>query len=335
MARKIIFLLAIIFLLPCAALAGHMERKQAAELTDFQFVQVSKKNRQQIGSWLPGKAPGDVITDLFHAGKLKDPYVDFNSRDALWVNDYDWLYQTRFDADLKDNDRFWILFHGIDYQSQGFINGKKVFDHTGMFSCVLVDATPFLKKGAPNELAVKLIGLKNRAHAKNYQLDQFLEQLKRRKVTKTQMSFGWDIAVELINAGLWDQVEMFKTGPVMIADLGIHTQNNGDLSLDVSLDSSKSAKVFLKFTITPENFGTKQPTLIREFPLELSPGRSTQKLKLKIDNPALWWVPELGAPNLYRMKAEVLVNEQASDSTEETFGFRSITWEQNPGASFR
>jgi len=36
--------------------------------------------------------------DLLFHGLIKDPYVDMNELESLWVNDADWTYQTIFDA---------------------------------------------------------------------------------------------------------------------------------------------------------------------------------------------------------------------------------------------
>ena len=328
-----ILLIALAVFLPGQLLAGFMERPQSRELTDFQLVQVAKRGNKQIGGWLPGKVPGDVMTDLMAAGKLEDPYIDFNSRKALWVNNYDWLYKASFDAAPAEGERAWILFHGIDYESQGFLNGQKIFEHTGMFSRVLVDASPLLNKDRSNILEVKLIGQGNRMHSPNYQLDQLLEQMKRRKTLKTQMSYGWDIAVELVDAGIWDKVELFKTGPAMIEDIGIRTKNSGEVALDVSLDSSQTGKAILKISVAPANFRDIKPVFAKDFPIDLKSGKSTTNPQFLIPNPQLWWTPELGNPSLYRLRAEILVDGKASDAAEQTFGFREITWEKNPGTS--
>jgi len=34
--------------------------------------------------------------DLLHHGLIKDPYIDMNELESLWVNDADWTYQTNF-----------------------------------------------------------------------------------------------------------------------------------------------------------------------------------------------------------------------------------------------
>jgi len=332
MNKKILTLVMALFIFPALAWANHIERKQANELTAFSFVQVDKKSGKQSGDWHPGKVPGDVITDLVAAGKVKHPYSDFNAKDALWVNNFDWLYKAEFKAEAAGDERVWILFHGIDYQSIASLNGKEIFNHTGMFSRLLVDATPFLKKGAANELTVKLLGQKNRTHTPSFTVNDIEEQDQRRLVTKTQMSYGWDFAPELIGAGIWDKVEMFKTGPVAIEDVGIHTQNSGAVSLDVDLDSGINGKALVKVSVAPENFGDKKPVLVKEFPLDLKAGKSTGNYQFTITNPRLWWTWELGDQNLYRLRIEVVAGDTTSDSAEETFGFKEVVWEQNPGA---
>jgi len=332
MIRRAIGIGLMLALAPLSGIAGHLERQQASELNKFQFIQVDKKSGEQKGNWMEGKVPGDLITDLVKAGKLKHPYYDFNAKKALWVNEYNWLYQTEFSAEAGKDERVWILFHGIDYKSRGSLNGKEIFDHTGMFSRVFVDATALLKKGEANELDVQLEGLGNLINSGSYTLDEILEQWNRRHTTKTQMSYGWDFAPELIGAGIWDRVEMFKTGPALIEELGIRTKNSGEVWLDLAVDSNQAGKATLKVTVLPENFGDKKSAVVKEFPLELSAGKSRNNLKFQISDPKFWWSWDLGEPNLYRVQAELMVNKQASDKVEDTFGFREIEWEQNPGA---
>jgi len=321
----------ILVVIPGLALAGHMERKQSKELTQFQFIQADKGSGKESGEWLPAMVPGDVITDLVKAGKIKHPYYDFNAKKALWVNDKDWVYKTEFSSDAAADERVWILFRGIDYQSQASVNGKEVFKHTGMFSKIFVDITPNLKSGA-NQLEVKLFGMKNRIHTPSATLNNIIEQLQRRTVTKTQMSYGWDFAPELIGAGIWDKVELFKTGPALIEDLGIKTKNSGEVSLAMSLDSKFAGNAVLKISVAPENFGDKKPVFQKEFPVSLSSGKSSPNAQFLIPNPQLWWTWDLGDQNLYRLRAELVINGKTSDVIEETFGFREVVWEQNPGA---
>ncbi len=322
----------ILTLIPGMSIASALERGHSSALTGFQLAQLDKKSGKVVSQGIPAQVPGDVISDLMRAGKLKHPYHDFNSKAALWVNGYDWLYQTDFFADLQKDERLWILFRGIDYKSRGLLNGEPVFRHTGMFSPVLVDATGLIKPGQPNRLEVKLLGLGNRPHSKTYLVDSFLNQLKRRTVTKNQMSFGWDISVELINAGIWDHVETFKTGPVLISDLGIKAENDGNVSLELNLDSNQDGPARFRISITPENFGDRKSFLTREFPINLSAGKSEYNFRFQIPHCKLWWCNGFGEPNLYRLNAELVLAGKTSDRVSETFGFREIKWEQNPGA---
>ncbi len=332
MGRKAILIGLVLALAPLSAFAGHQERKSASELNKFKFIQVDPKSGSEKGTWMEGKVPGDVITDLVKAGKLAHPYYDFNSKDALWVNNFNWRYQTEFRAEPDQDQRVWILFHGIDYKSRGSLNGREIFNHTGMFSRVFVDATPLLKKGEENQLEVQLEGLGNLINSGSYTVDEILEQWNRRHTTKTQMSYGWDFAPELIGAGIWDKVELFKTGPALIEELGIKTRNSGEVGIELSVDSNQDGPAVLKISVLPENFGDQKPVLQQEFPVELKRGKSIHNSGFTIYNPKLWWSWDLGDPNLYRVQAELIVNGQTSDRLEETFGFREIVWEQNPGA---
>ena len=319
-------------IMPGLAWAASLERDHASALTGWELVQLDQKSGAAVGEAWPAQVPGDVMSDLARAGALAHPFYDFNSTAALWVNDYDWLYQAAFSADPGPGERLWIVLHGIDYQSEGSVNGAPVFSHTGMYSPVRVEVTDLVRPGRDNRLTVKLTGLGNRPHVKNYQVDQFLNQLKRRTVTKSQMSFGWDIAVELINAGLWDRVETFTTGPALISDLAIAPRNDGAVSLSLDLDAATAGPARLRVSVAPENFDGPDPVFTQEFPLVLAAGQSDYTVQFQLPAVRLWWCNGLGAPNLYRLKAELVIAGQASDRVSETFGFREIHWEQNPDA---
>ena len=332
MLRRYIFLGWVLIIMPFICFGAHLERSQARELIDFQFIQKEKGSGKEIGEWMSAKVPGDVITDLVRAGKIAHPYYDFNSNNLLWVNNCNWLYRTDFLADLEPGERLWVLFRGIDYQSQIRLNGEKNFDHIGMFSYIWVDGTDLVKEGQENQLEVLLFGLGNIPFSKISALDILSSEEKRRKLTKTQMSFGWDFAPRLIGAGIWDKVELFKTGPVAIQDLGIRAKNSGEVELEVELDSTKAGLGIIKIEVFPENFGDKKPVLAQNFPVNLKPGKSGHNLKFQISNPKLWWSFDLGEPNVYRLKMEIVIEDKLSDRVDETFGFREISWEQNPDA---
>ena len=332
MTRKAILLGLFFLFIPVVSFSGHLERKQAGLLGEFKFIQVSKKSGKPVGDWMSAKVPGDIITDLVNAGKLKHPYYDFNAKDALWVNDSDWLYESEFRLDAGENERVWIVFYGIDYKSQGILNNKEVFNHTGMFSRIYVDASPYLKKGETNRFQVKIFGLGNLPKSGSYTVDEILEQYVRRHTTKTQMSYGWDFAPELIGGGIWDRVELFKTGPAMLKDIGVRTKNTGEVNLELWIDSSEAGDAVVKVSVMPENFGQKKLVLEKGFPIKLNAGITKTNCEFQIPNPELWWSWDLGNPNLYRLDVEIIAGGKSSDRVSETFGFREIQWEQNPGA---
>ena len=309
--------------------AGHLERKNSLNLSAFQLIQLKKGTNKQIGSWLRARVPGDVISTLASQRKIPHPYYDFNSEKVLWVNDFDWLYQTDFSFHREPGERVWLLFHGVDYQSQCWLNGREIFTHTGMFSRILVEITDLLRTSEKNRLEVKVFGQGSKKFLR--QIPYIGEELERRKTLKTQMSFGWDFAPRLVNAGIWDRVEVFKTGAVMIRELGLIPEINGRVKAEFEFDSSQPAKAILELKVFPENFSDQTSRVEKRYEIKLPRGRSVHQLEFQIPSPHLWWSWDLGKPNLYRLQAEVKLDGLTSDRVEEIFGIREVRWEKNPG----
>jgi beta-mannosidase len=56
----------------------------------WQFKQSTDLNNGTAKDWLPvGQFPTVAHIDLLHHGLIKDPYIDTNELDSLWVNDAD------------------------------------------------------------------------------------------------------------------------------------------------------------------------------------------------------------------------------------------------------
>lgn len=316
-------------LLSAAALAW--ERPGVQELTRFQFRPLAKKSHQPLGEWLPAQVPGDVISDLQRNGRVPDPYHDFNSRAVQWVNERDWLYAADFHFSPTPGKRTYLLFMGVDYRSTIRLNGKLLAEHEGMFSRIgPLEITDHLNNDGPNRLEVVLFGIPDRWIEKVGPKILQSSELGRRNTLKTQMSYGWDFAPRLKGVGIWDQVLLFETGPVLIRDLAIRTQVSGEVEVLLELDSRSAGMAEINLSIAGETFAGGSAPI--KAPLELQPGLNLKSLSFTLQEPRLWWPWDLGRPDLYRLKAEVVVGGERSDGVEEIFGVREISWAPNPEA---
>lgn len=58
MSIKKFWLGAVLIAIPFVSFAGHLDRKQASELTKFQVIQIEMKSNKQKGDWMAAKVPG-------------------------------------------------------------------------------------------------------------------------------------------------------------------------------------------------------------------------------------------------------------------------------------
>ena len=84
--------------------------------------------------WYPAEVPGSVLHDLMENGLVPDPYYEMNSKLAEWVPDRTWVYKKEFfvPEDLEGK-RITLVFEGIDYSSEIFLNGVSLGKQEGMY----------------------------------------------------------------------------------------------------------------------------------------------------------------------------------------------------------
>src|SRR5512143_2102431 len=105
--------------------------------TAWQFGQVSQKpfgpvnDISEVREWLPAQVPGDVRLDLLQAGKIADPFLGDNNQASQWVDGRDWWYRGSLVPALAEDERAYLVFEGIDYQSAVFVDNIRAGLHRG------------------------------------------------------------------------------------------------------------------------------------------------------------------------------------------------------------
>ncbi|WP_066218811.1 glycosyl hydrolase 2 galactose-binding domain-containing protein [Formosa haliotis] len=104
-----------------------------------------------------------MYTDLWKAGIIEDPHFGRNSVKAQWVQQYEWWYALQFSVtEDVENQLVDLVFEGVDYACEVWLNGHYLGKHEGVFSKFSFDVADFLRihkydflKGR-NMLVVKL-----------------------------------------------------------------------------------------------------------------------------------------------------------------------------------
>ncbi len=293
---------------------------------------------EQIDAWLPATVPGNIRADLMRAGRLADLYHGTQAEAAQWVDEHCWWLERTCALPALPGERVHLVFRGVDYVSDLFLNGHSLGRHEGMFSPQIHDVSDLLQ--AENRLAVRLTGSKwlpadrsstglrllNLIESRAASIGRRYPQ--RRDTLKCQMSFGWDFAPPMRTMGIWDEVYAFVSGDAAIRHVAVRSQVTHEpahLTVEVEIDAVALGNARLRCVLAGETFDARP--IVVEDTVALAPGASRHKVEIPVPKPHLWWPWDHGRPDLYRLTVEIWAGEQLHDSLVQTIGLRQVQLE--------
>jgi Exo-beta-D-glucosaminidase Ig-fold domain/Glycosyl hydrolases family 2/Glycosyl hydrolases family 2, TIM barrel domain len=326
------------------------------------------------GYWFPVKVPSTVLSGLVQNNIYADPYSGMNNMlipDASdsfnhqyhleqysyipnesnpWKKPY-W-YRSFFSVPEADaGKRFQLIFKGINYRAEVWLNGKRIADSSemvGMFSEYSLNVSNLVVPGKRNALAVKIYPLDYPGLPSHPQLNALGDFYENggptgdigKNVTMLS-SVGWDWIPEVRdrNMGIWLPVYLRTTGSVIITRPQVITElpnlpdtsiANISLSFTLNNDAGRDQAGILKIFIKPDNFKGNPIQIIKSIS---SAGTGDHFIKLDakefplltIHRPTLWWPNGYGKANLYRIRIQYSVNGKISDDTSFVFGIRTVS----------
>lgn len=384
MFMKNVFARLVMVMLALLPLLLNAQSVKQVQLTQFDLqssavihqtgAELSGAKYQSADYWFPVKVPSTVLTGLVANKIYPDPYIGMNNMlipDASdeynkqfkleqyshlpgepnpWKKPY-W-YRTTFTVPASDKGKvFQLIFKGINYRAEVWLNGKLLADSSqmvGMFAEYYLNATTFVKAGETNALAVKIYPLDYPGLPDHPQLtamgDFFLNGGPTGDIGKNVTmlcSVGWDWLPEVHdrNIGIWQPVYLRTTGSVVIAQPHIVTDlpklpdtSVAKLSLDLQLKNMTADNQAgnLKLIITPETFTGDAVTIEQSISI---PAKAVKNIKLTAENikefiinkPHLWWPNNYGNPDLYRIRLQYNVGNEITDDTSFVFGIRTVS----------
>ncbi|QJD96376.1 hypothetical protein HH214_11110 [Mucilaginibacter robiniae] len=336
--------------------------------------ELSDKNYRNTAPWYPVQVPSTVLYGLVANHVYPDPYQGWNNMhipdasDAFnkqynldkyshlpgkvnpWKKPY-W-YRTTFTVPAADKGKtFQLIFKGINYRAEVWLNGHRVADSTqmaGMFAEHNLNVSRSVLAGGSNTLAVKIFPLDEPGLPAKEQLEAlgpFYENggptgdIGKNVTMLCSVGWDWMPPVRDRNMGIWQPVYLRTTGTVTIARPKLTTDlpsfpdtSTAKLSLGLTLTnySAATANGKLMVSIKPENFAG--PVTQFTQPVAL-PGGVTKIVKLDADkvnqllikNPKLWWPNGYGRANLYRIKLQYANGAHITDDTSFVFGIRTVS----------
>ena len=259
--------------------------------------------------------PSTVAGVLSEAGYFGDDlFVGRNYADVDKAPfDDSWTYKTTFAAKPAAGQYCELVFDGLNYYADIFLNGTQLAssDTTfGVFRRRAYEVGSLLK--GRNNLEVRL-----------------------RRAQSGDLNIGfvdWNPRPFDESMGIVRPVTLHMTGAVSVEDvfvvphLDVETLAKADLELRVKLRNHADRAVEGSLVLALDGVGEAS------VPVSLPAGAQQtvvltpeQAAMLHLENPRVWWSYDLGTPEMYSLEASVLLDGAVSDRKSVDFGVRSIT----------
>ncbi|MEM9216330.1 MAG: glycoside hydrolase family 2 TIM barrel-domain containing protein [Cyanobacteria bacterium P01_F01_bin.150] len=242
-------------------------------------------------------------------------------------------YRHRFSIDSALADKnIRLIFDGIDYAADVWLNGEYLGFHEGYFQSFDVPITSELRANGKNELLVRV----------NSPLEPMGEDwsLNKRLIKgifshhDTRPGGAWsERGQEQNTGGIWAPVHLHVADTVAIQATEItpsldkaHDRASASVTLALSSLTRFQDDVDIKFQLIPKNFVGPSKEWIQSYD-PLKQGEQTITAKLVLEHPKLWWTWDHGTPNLYTLVVEVMQNDSILDRAKQDFGFRTIEYD--------
>ncbi|CNK96263.1 glycoside hydrolase family 2 protein [Yersinia aldovae] len=237
-------------------------------------------------------------------------------------------YRTRFTLPiLGADDMATLIFDGVDYQADIWLNNQQVGQHQGYFQRFSTDITDAARKD--NLLAVRV----DSPYEIPGKVWSFHKQLIKGVFNHhdTRPGGAWsDHGQDANSGGIWAAVAShISRGAVIDNILAVPDWSRGlqypilQVSLDYRANRNRSVEMLLK--LIPDNFIGPSYQLKQNVSLVASP-RNAQRLtaNFPLDNPALWWPSGQGKQNLYRLEVHFSDGLGTMDTAHVRTGLRQI-----------
>lgn len=271
--------------------------------------------------------PGDVMTALYQAKVINDPFYRENERDVLWVGEADWGYERTFKVSraMLQQDRVLLKCDGLDTFATIWINHQQIAKTHNMHCRFEWDIKSLLTEG---ENTIRINFESVNGYTRQKQAERPIRSnpggctphAKPAWVRKQACNFGWDWGPQLVTAGIWRDIKLVAYSTARIADLHIrqtHSKNQVKLDIKAQFDRENKDSLSTRFMLKFKGRKVAEATTDTKT-------RNAQ-IELDIDDPKLWWPNGMGDQPLYDLEVEITdCQNNVLDTMTKRIGLRTL-----------
>ena len=291
--------------------------------------------------WYPATVPGTILTTLVANHVYPEPTYGENDRpeiipDSLARTPFWYRTVVPIPRDFTGR-QIWLTFEGINYSAEIWVEGHQAGTMRGAFRRGRFNIAPFVRPGTSAAVAVLIKPQPHPGVPHEHTLRAGLGQ--NGGITALDgptflSTIGWDWipAQRDRDSGLWREVTLSATGPVVLRDPVVTTDldvpgfRTAGITVQATLENVTDQPQDATFNGTLEgiHFGrTVHLAPHASQSVAFSP-RDTPMLLL--EHPRLWWPNGYGPQNLYTARLSVAAGHTVSDTQEVTFGVRKLSY---------
>jgi beta-mannosidase len=272
------------------------------------------------------EVPFDLNLAMQKRGMFGDINFGTNTLNAGWVSRQYWQYYRFFNVPKEAlSQTSWLVFDQLDYNASIYINGVYAGSHKNAFIPMRLNVTGKLKEGK-NIITVGIeSGLFDVASKEGDSYSTGLNTLlnKRFWQRKPQYQFSWDWNPNMINVGITGKVRLEWKESARLDNIVTWMKFNDDLS-----SAELTIRPFIqglsdktRLTVEATLVETNQKISVED---TLSQTIRPFELKMKVDNPKLWWPIGQGEQTLYTVKVVIKSDGKLIDEGIRKIGFRKV-----------
>ncbi len=363
-ALPVLALLMLVTLSPALAAAESAPPQNVVLSSGWQLQDAAKAQQSgaQIATagfdtngWYTATVPGTVLTTLVNNHVYPDPIYGENNRpeiipESLVHTSYWYRAIVTVPMSYKDH-QVWLNFDGINYSADVWVNGEDVGTIRGAFIRGKFDITSHVK---PGEQAVVAVHVFPQPHPGVPHEHTLLAGIgKNGGISAIDgptflCTIGWDWipAIRDRDSGIWQQVYLSATGPVLVknpmvtTDLPLPKTDSANVAVEATVEnvSGKTVKGELEGQIEAIRFKQRvelaphssQKIIFEPVNESWVPAQHANSVKtvpaLHMENPRLWWPNGYGPQNMYKLHLDFKTGSKVSDEQDVNFGVRKVTY---------